>query len=162
MSDPSDLRYFDELLEHLQQSRGFDFTAYKRGSLMRRVVRRMHAIGVGKFEEYLDYLQVDPEEFGALFNTILINVTSFFRDPEVWAALESDVLPGLVKALGRDEQLRVWSAGCASGAEPYSVAILLAELFGGPEALRERVKIYATDVDEEALSEARQATYTER
>ena len=78
--DPATMAEFEALLAHLKQSRGFDFTSYKRSSLMRRVLVRMQTIGVNGFAAYLDFLQVDPEEFTRLFNTILINVTSFFRD----------------------------------------------------------------------------------
>jgi two-component system CheB/CheR fusion protein len=152
---------FEQILQHLQQARGFDFTAYKRASLIRRVAKRMYIVGVESFEAYLDYLQVHQEEFSALFNTILINVTSFFRDPEVWSTLAKDVLPALLAERGGDDIIRVWSAGCASGQEPYTAAMMLAEALG-PEAARERVKIYATDIDDEALNEARLAAYDER
>jgi two-component system CheB/CheR fusion protein len=120
----------------------------------------MQAVGVPTFEGYLDYLQVHQDEFNALFNTILINVTSFFRDPEVWTSLADDLLPRLLEERGEDV-VRVWSAGCAGGHEPYTLAMLLAERVGA-HALRERVKIYATDVDEEALAEARAASYPSR
>ena len=157
---PSDLANFEEILHYLQQTRGFDFTAYKRPSLVRRVIRRMQAVGAPTFEAYLDHLQLHQDEFGDLFNTILINVTSFFRDREIWAYMAEEILPQLVDAR-RDQVLRVWSAGCAGGHEPYTVAMLLAEQVGA-EALRDRVKIYATDVDEEALTEARAAVYSAR
>ncbi len=152
---------FEALLAYLKQSRGFDFTAYKRTSLMRRVLVRMQTLGIHGFPAYLDYLQVDPEEFTRLFNTILINVTSFFRDSANWEYLRDQVLPGLVGATGAVTPIRVWSAGCASGEEAYSAAILLAEAIG-IEAFRERVKIYATDVDDEALNQARHAVYGPR
>jgi two-component system CheB/CheR fusion protein len=152
---------FEALLVYLKEARGFDFTGYKRSSLTRRVARRMSQIGVGDHVEYLDHLQVHPEEFTALFNTVLINVTGFFRDPDTWDHLRDEVLPGLLAAIGPDAPLRVWSAGCASGEEPYSLAMMIAEAIG-PEALRERVKIYATDVDEEGLTQARQASYDDR
>ena len=161
MSDDAADQQFEQLLRHLRQTRGFDFAAYKRNSLMRRVAKRMASVGVESFDAYLDYLQVHQDEFSALFNTILINVTSFYRDAEVWTTLARDVLPALIEERGRDHILRVWSAGCASGQEPYTVAMMLAELLG-PDAARERMKIYATDVDEEALSEARLATYDQR
>ena len=151
----------EALLVYLKQSRGFDFTAYKRATLMRRVLVRMQKVGVGSFADYLDYLQVDSNEFTQLFNTILINVTSFFRDPQAWELLASAVIPGLLGEAGARDPIRVWSAGCASGEEPYSIAILLAQAMG-MERFRERVKIYGTDVDEEALSEARQAAYDSR
>jgi two-component system CheB/CheR fusion protein len=151
----------EALLSYLKQSRGFDFTAYKRATLMRRVLVRMQTVGTGSFADYLDYLQVDSNEFTRLFNTILINVTSFFRDPEVWEFLASDVIPTLLGGTGARDPIRVWSAGCASGEEPYTIAMLLAQALGR-ERFRERVKIYGTDVDEEALGEARQAVYDSR
>ena len=151
---------FEDILEHLRLTRGFDFTAYKRASLMRRIVKRMHTVEIPTFEAYLDYLQVRPEEFQALFNTILINVTSFFRDPDVWEHLDTHVLPELVRDRTADP-IRIWSAGCASGQEAYTLAMLLAERMG-LEGLRDSVKIYATDVDKEALAEARRATYPAR
>src|SRR4026208_2131986 len=103
MNHPADTEFFDQILKHLEQSRGFDFTAYKRASLMRRVIRRMQVVNVGSFEEYLDLLQVDTDEFTALFNTILINVTSFFRDREVWDALQNDILPKMLAGRAPDE-----------------------------------------------------------
>jgi len=152
---------FEALLAHLKQSRGFDFTAYKRASLTRRVQVRMQTLGMKRFAAYLDFLQVDPEEFTRLFNTILINVTSFFRDPANWEYLRDEILPTLIGAPDATSPIRIWSAGCASGEEAYSIAILLAEAMG-TDAFRERVKIYATDVDEEALAQARHAMYAPR
>jgi two-component system CheB/CheR fusion protein len=155
--DPS----FEMLLEHLRDNRGFDFTGYKRSSLTRRIDRRMAQVGVSGYAEYLDYLEMHGEEFTALFNTILINVTGFFRDPEAWEFLRAEVLPGLLAGKGPHAPVRVWSAGCASGQEAYTLAMLLAELMGRDE-FRARVKIYATDVDEDGLSQARHAAYDER
>jgi two-component system, chemotaxis family, CheB/CheR fusion protein len=148
---------FEQLLRYLKETRGFDFTGYKRTSLMRRVQRRMQTVQIRAFDDYQDFLEVHPEEFTALFNTILINVTGFFRDSEAWSHLERVILPDLLRRVP-DRPFRVWSAGCASGEEAYSLAIVLAEQLG-VEEFRRRVKIYATDVDEEALTDARQATY---
>jgi two-component system CheB/CheR fusion protein len=150
---------FEALLVYLKEARGFDFTGYKRSSLMRRVDRRMAQVDLHDYSDYLDYLQVHPDEFTALFNTVHINVTAFFRDADAWAVLTDRVLPELLAQ--HKGTLRVWSAGCASGEEPYTLAIVLAEALGIDE-FRERVKIYATDVDEESLAHARQAVYTER
>jgi two-component system CheB/CheR fusion protein len=158
---PNGSRGFEEILQYLKESRGFDFTGYKRGSLMRRVDRRLAQLGTDGYGEYLDVLQANPDEFVSLFNTILINVTGFFRDPEAWEFLRTDVISVLLAERGPDEPLRVWSAGCASGEEAYGLAITLAEAMGADE-FRQRVKIYATDVDEEALSQARHAIYTEK
>src|SRR5829696_8586807 len=149
----------EPLLEYLRDRRGFDFSAYKRASLSRRLLKRMHTVGVAGFAEYCEFLERTPDEFGALFNTILINVTTFFRDPEVWAVLTRDVVPPLIAARAPDEPIRVWSAGCASGQEPYSIVMMLAEALG-PDVVRERVKVYATDIDDDALAEARRAVYT--
>jgi two-component system CheB/CheR fusion protein len=150
---------FEHLIDYIKRNRGFDFTGYKRSSLVRRVSARMKAVDVGTFAEYLDLLQVDPQEFTALFDTILINVTSFFRDPAAWEVLGSEVIPGLLAQKPAPEPIRVWSAGCASGEEAYTLAMVLAETLGLDE-MRERVKIYGTDIDEAALTVARHASYT--
>ncbi|HET9533438.1 MAG TPA: CheR family methyltransferase [Blastocatellia bacterium] len=149
---------FEALLDYLKRSRGFDFTAYKRASLMRRISRRMQEVRLTSYEEYMDYLEVHPEEFSYLFNIILINVTSFFRDETAWEYLKSDIIPRILSRKGPDDPVRVWCAGTASGEEAYSIAMLLAEAMG-EEQFRERAKIYATDLDEDALSQARQASY---
>jgi two-component system CheB/CheR fusion protein len=155
---PEGSESFEALLLYLKQSRGFDFTAYKRSSLMRRVRVRMQTLGLNEFADYHDFLQVDSDEFTRLFNTILINVTSFFRDPQTWEYLASSAIPELLSAVRPTDPIRVWSAGCASGEEAYSIAMLLAEALG-VEQFRDRVKIYGTDVDEEALTQARHASY---
>ena len=149
---------FEALLRYLRDSRGFDFTGYKRTSLMRRVRHRMDQAGYTSFEDYLDVLQASSDEFASLFNSILINVTSFFRDQDAWEFLSTEVIPRVLAERGPADPIRVWSAGCASGQEAYTLAMLLAEALG-PEAFRQRVKIYATDVDEDALAEARGAAY---
>ncbi|OBI98543.1 CheR family methyltransferase [Mycobacterium asiaticum] len=152
---------FEALLRYLRDSRGFDFTGYKRTSLMRRVRHRMDQAGHSSFEDYLDVLQASSDEFAALFNTILINVTAFFRDPEAWDFLSEDVIPRMLAERGPNDPIRVWSAGCASGQEAYTLAILFTEALG-PDSVRQRLKIYATDIDEEALAEARAASFDAR
>jgi two-component system CheB/CheR fusion protein len=149
---------FEALLEFLKRTRGVDFTGYKRTTLERRFRRRMDAIGCESYGDYLDFLEVNPEEHEQLYDTVLINVTEFFRDPAAWEHLRDGVLPELLAGKPDDEPLRVWSAGCASGQEAYTCAIVLAELMG-VEAYRDRVKIYATDIDEAALAQARLAVY---
>ncbi|MGJ3245842.1 MAG: CheR family methyltransferase [Elainellaceae cyanobacterium] len=160
-SNSEDGRIFEALLDFLRRSRGFDFTGYKRSSLRRRVTKRMQTRGIDDFGDYLDYLEVHPEEFVPLFNTILINVTGFFRDRVAWNYLWHQTLPDLLGEKQPEEPIRVWSAGCSSGEEAYTLAIILSELLG-TEQFRQRVKIYATDVDEEDLMIARHATYSER
>jgi two-component system CheB/CheR fusion protein len=147
------------LLDYLRRNRGFDFTGYKRTSLTRRIDKRMQAVGIQSYLDYVDYLEVVPDEFTHLFNTILINVTSFFRDPSAWEYVAEHVLPQILAVRRPGEPLRIWSAGCASGQEAYTLAMLCGEVLG-VEGFRERVKIYATDVDEEALNQARSARYT--
>jgi two-component system CheB/CheR fusion protein len=118
----------------------------------------MDHAGYSSFDQYLDVLQASSEEFAALFNTILINVTAFFRDPEAWDFIGAEVIPRLLAERAPNDPIRVWSAGCASGQEAYTLAMLLAEALG-PDAFRQRLKIYATDIDEDALTDARSAIY---
>ena len=142
----------------MKETRGSDFTGYKRTTLQRRVKRRMILLDLAAFAEYKDYLELQPEEFGQLFDSLLINVTGFFRDPLAWQALREQVLPELFSAKGVKTPIRVWSAGCATGEDAYTLAIVLAEALGHDQ-FRERVKIYATDLDEDALQQARAGAY---
>ncbi|HEV2821383.1 MAG TPA: CheR family methyltransferase [Solirubrobacteraceae bacterium] len=148
----------DALLDFVKGNRGFDFTGYKRASLQRRIGKRMDEVGIADPAEYLDHLEVHPDEFVALFNTILINVTAFFRDEETWQHLADEVAPALLERAG-DRPLRIWCAGCASGEEAYTIAMVLAAAMG-EIAYRDRVKIYATDVDGDALAAGRAGAYT--
>lgn len=152
---------FDDLLLMVKETRGFDFTGYKRSTLQRRVHRRMALVNLSTFAEYRDYLELQPAEFDMLFDSMLINVTSFFRDPLAWQALGDRVLPELLSSKSSKSPIRVWSAGCATGEEAYTLAIVLTEALG-PEQFRERVKIYATDLDDDALQQARTGTYEAR
>jgi two-component system, chemotaxis family, CheB/CheR fusion protein len=149
----------EDLLEFIRDSRGFDFTGYKRSSLARRIRKRMGECGMVDYPAYRDLLEADAEEFRELFNTILINVTGFLRDTESWTFLQREVLPDLIAAHHAQDEIRVWSAGCSSGEEAYSLAILFAEVLGIEECIR-RLKIYGTDVDEDALREARAGVYS--
>jgi two-component system, chemotaxis family, CheB/CheR fusion protein len=151
----------EELLVFIRDARGFDFTGYKRSNLARRVRKRMQEVGATGFVDYRDHLESSAEEFGHLFNTILINVTGFFRDAETWTFLQHEVMPDLIANAKRERDIRVWSAGCASGEEAYSLAIAFAEALGAEEAAK-RVKIYGTDVDDEALRDARVGIYPAR
>jgi two-component system CheB/CheR fusion protein len=152
---------FEVLLDYLKRSRGFDFTGYKRSTLERRIAKRMEATGAQSYVEYLDRLEVQPDEFSMLFNTLLINVTGFFRDVAAWRFLSKTVLPEMIERKSPEDPIRVWCAGCASGEEPYTIAIVLAEALGEQEYLR-RVKVYATDVDEQTIERARMASYPQK
>jgi len=148
----------ESLLAAVKDTRGVDLTGYKRTTLRRRVLRRMNMIGIdGDFTRYRERLREQPQELNALFDSLFINVTSFFRDGEAWSYLATEILPDLI-ARRAGGPIRVWSAGCASGQEPFSLAMLLAEQLGLDEYNR-RVKIYATDWDEAALQQARRARY---
>jgi len=156
--EESDEAGLEQLLTFIRDSRGFDFTGYKRSSLSRRIRKRMHEAGAGNYVDYRDQLESSAEEFGYLFNTILINVTSFLRDVEAWTYLRREIMPELIADTESAEDIRVWSAGCATGEEAYSLAIAFAEALGIEETAK-RVKIYGTDVDEEALRDARAGLY---
>ena len=157
MSEPD--AGFERLLEYVRDARGFDYTGYRRPTLTRRFQKRMQAVGADDWDAYRRYLEEHPEEFNELFNAILINVTGFFRDRETWDVVAEQVIPQLLDSKDNRAPIRIWSAGCASGEEPYTVLMLMAEAIG-EEALKERVKIYATDIDEDALGQAREAVYT--
>jgi two-component system, chemotaxis family, CheB/CheR fusion protein len=148
----------DSLLEFVRNSRGFDFTAYKRPSLTRRIDKRLETVGAVSYDDYRKFLERHPEEYEHLFNTILINVTGFFRDPEAWDYLATDVLPEIVGSQQGDA-IRVWSTGCATGEEAFTLTMLLAELLG-EKNLADRLKVYATDIDDDALGKARHAFFS--
>jgi two-component system, chemotaxis family, CheB/CheR fusion protein len=158
VSDETDST-LEDLLAFIRDARGFDFTGYKRSSLARRIRKRMHEAGAADYVDYRDRLESNTEEFGLLFNTILINVTGFFRDAEAWTFLQRQVMPELLAHIDPAREIRVWSAGCASGEEAYSLAIAFSEALGIEESAK-RVKIYGTDVDEEALRDARAGVYS--
>ncbi len=161
MTEEPDSPDFERLLQFLRETRGFDFSGYKRTTLLRRIEKRMTQVGASGHGVYLEYLEAHPDEFATLFNTILINVTSYFRDAAAWESLRAEILPRIIEGKAPYEPIRVWSAGVASGEEAYSVAMLLCEVLGTSE-YRERAKIYATDVDEDALSRARQGRAAEK
>jgi two-component system, chemotaxis family, CheB/CheR fusion protein len=149
----------EELLEYIRDERGFDFTGYKRPSLARRISRRMQDVKIEEYASYKRYLEREPQEFGLLFDTILINVTSFFRDPQAWDYIREEIVPRILAAAAPSDQIRIWSTGCSTGEEAYTTAIVFAEVLGAEE-FRRRVKIYATDVDGHALGVGRHASYT--
>src|SRR5688500_1848585 len=148
---------FRRLLDKLKSEHRFDLYDYKSASLVRRVRTRMGQVHASDFDAYARLLDKDDGEATLLLNTILINVTGFFRDPEAWAALGQHVVSALADHAAASGSLRIWSAGCSTGEEAYSLAILLAER--APQLLQSDVKIYATDVDVDALTTARLGLY---
>jgi two-component system CheB/CheR fusion protein len=158
MNLPQGDREFEALLDYLKHNRGCDLTGYKRSTLVRRFRHRMQSINVSSYQDYLQYLQSHSEEWMALLDTILINFTYFFRDRDAWGYLANEIIPKIIASKQPDEPIRIWSAGCASGQEVYSLLILFAEALG-IESCLQRVQFYATDVDEAALKQARLAAY---
>jgi two-component system CheB/CheR fusion protein len=150
---------FEDLLGFVYDARGFDYSQYKRPSLIRRFEKRMQTVGAETYDDYRSYLEAEPREFAELFDTILINVTGFFRDPAAWEYVAQEIVPRILSAKGERETIRAWSAGCATGEEAYTAAMIFAEALGA-EAYAERVKIYATDLDDDALTQARLAKYS--
>jgi two-component system CheB/CheR fusion protein len=147
-----------EVLDILRIRTGHDFSLYKKGTIYRRIERRMNVNQISSITEYARFLQDNPEEQQILFRELLINVTSFFRDPEVFAILKEQTLPQLLAGKPEDYQVRVWAPGCASGEEVYSLVIVLRECL---DALQREfnVQIFGTDLDEEAISTARRCVY---
>ncbi len=149
----------EDFLEELRQRHGLDFKSYKAPTIRRRLQRRFAATGVDSLEEYRRYLEENPSEYGNLVNAFLIKVTEFFRDREQFEYLRDEVLPGMIERVRNNgEQLRVWSAGCATGEEAYSLAILISEALGN-EAGNFNVRIFATDLDASAVNFARRGVY---
>src|SRR4051794_1570078 len=154
-ADDADL---EALIAHVRDERGFDFSGYKRASLGRRVHKRVAGLGLDGFADYRDHLSRHPEEYPALFDVVLINVTSFYRDPETWSVIERELIPLIVSSTPDDQPIRVWSAACATGEEAYTAAMVLCDVLG-EAGYRDRVKVYATDLDAGALDIARHGRY---
>lgn len=150
-----------DLLGLIHQQFGFDFTGYKPNPLLRQVVHRMEQVRITDYAVYKHYLERVPGEFQQLFNTMMNNHTTFFRNPEVWQVLADEIIPRIVAHKQPARPIRVWSAGCASGQEAYSLAMLFAEALG-LEQLHKWVTIYATDVDRETLEQAYAGRYPVR
>jgi two-component system, chemotaxis family, CheB/CheR fusion protein len=150
-----------QILIHISHQAALDFRPYKTSTILRRIGRRMVVTHNRNMRDYLEYLKQHPEEVGELVKAFLINVTQFFRDPDAFVALKNDILPEIIThARDRDRTLRVWTAGCATGEEPYSLAMILTDLLGA-ELAEWNVKIFATDVSETAINFARRGLYAE-
>lgn len=148
------------ILALIRRASGHDFSAYKEGTLRRRIDRRraLASIDVDDMAKYLDLLNRDAAELDLLVKDLLINVTSFFRDPDTFALLSGVALPELIKAHPAKQPIRVWVAGCSTGEEAYSLAILLLEEIAASRS-NLRVQIFASDVDEEAIAAAREGLF---
>ncbi|MEJ8755581.1 chemotaxis protein CheB [Pontibacter sp. H259] len=135
-----------------------DFSNYKEATINRRIRKRMDTLNIPDLKGYLDHLHENPSEIKKLCQEFLINVTSFFRDPEAFELLEKEVIPNIISEKGEDKQVKVWVAACSTGEEVYSLAILFREAFA--QAGREpNIKLFATDVDHEAITQASKGSY---
>ncbi len=152
------LNGFNQILLQIRSSTGHDFSLYKKSTIGRRIERRMAQNNIEDMAVYARFIKQNPAEVRALFKELLINVTNFFRDAEAFATMKREILPALLLDKPEEYVFRVWVAGCASGEEAYSIAILLRELMD--EAQKDfKVQIYATDLDDEAINSARGGVY---
>lgn len=148
-----------EIFTQLRVRTGHDFTNYKRPTLLRRIERRITIRSLPNLTTYVAYIHQHPEEVNALLKDLLISVTNFFRDKKSFEVLNQDVVPAILHGKGSEEQVRIWVAGCATGEEAYSLAMLFAEqtmnVIDAP-----KIQVFATDIDEAAISVARDGYYT--
>lgn len=157
----NDTEALDRLLEKVQRDTGHDFRDYKRGTITRRLERRLHAAGAKTYLEYMQFLEAHPGEYQRLTDYLTITVSSFFRSPGAFQQVAELVLPEVAsnKRNRGEQSLKIWSTACAQGEEPYSIAILLTECPGNkPEDLD--ISIYATDVNRQALARAKAGIYS--
>ncbi|MBW3632812.1 MAG: hypothetical protein KY456_07275, partial [Chloroflexi bacterium] len=154
--DDADLRAF---LDRVRERTGLDFSAYKRPTIARRLQRRMAAVGATALQDYRRYIERHPEELQRLVASFLIKVTEFFRDPELFIHLRDHVLPALISEAREQGELRIWSAGCATGEEAYTLAMLVSDLLAD-ESEELPVRIFATDIAADAVEFARRGIYS--
>jgi two-component system CheB/CheR fusion protein len=157
-ADKQDEDYVKNILALIRARQDYDFRCYKRGTLHRRILRRMGLNHITKLAQYHARLRQDDQELRALTKDLLIGVTGFFREPEAWEVLRAKVLPELLSRHRKDEQIRVWVPGCATGEEAYSVAMSAAEVMDAA-GRGSNLVVFATDVDKQALEVARAGVY---
>ncbi|HVT44901.1 MAG TPA: chemotaxis protein CheB [Thermoanaerobaculia bacterium] len=158
--EAEDGRAMRRILSMLSRAHGVDFTHYKAGTIHRRIVRRMALARTRDLAHYATHLEKNEDELGQLYEDLLIRVTGFFRDPEVFDFLGERLFRPMLSSLERRSQIRVWVPGCATGEEAYSIAIILLELVSELE-LDVQVQIFGTDVSEAAIERARSGVYPE-
>lgn len=148
------------LIAQIERDRGLDLSQYRLTYVERRLGTRLRALGLPTYRQYARHLSAHPEEYSRLLDTLTVNVTDFFRDPPVWAVIRGEVIPAILRAKKASGQrsIRVWSAGCATGEEPYSLAMAFLSALG-PEASSFTLSVTATDLDPVALQTAARATY---
>jgi PAS domain S-box-containing protein len=153
---------FGSLLLALRKASGVDFTNYKPGTIRRGAERRMFVRRVHSFSDYLELIERDPAEAAALYEEVLIHVTSFFRDPAAFEAVASIVFPRLLDKRAPGAPIRIWVPGCSTGEEVYSLAISLMEFLSREKVVNAPIKLFGTDVSAFAIERARSGTYSER
>lgn len=148
-----------DIFTHLRLRTGHDFTNYKRATVLRRIERRLAVREIATLSEYAKFMKEKPEEGESLLRELLISVTNFFRDKSVFDRVEELIIPRLLQGKGADDHLRVWVPGCATGEEAYSIAMLLADATSHLPYTPD-IQIFATDLDEDAISKARNGFYS--
>ena len=155
-----DDEFLGRIMRHVRFRTGHDFADYKKGTMLRRVAVRMSVLNISSPGGYLRYIAEHKEEADLLFRDLLINVTSFFRDREHFEALNGEVIPHIVETCEEHGEIRVWVAGCSTGEEAYSLAMLFAEEVERTKRAS-KVVVFATDIDEAALAKARTGVYSD-
>jgi len=146
-----------EITEFVHKKRGLNLSYFKPTFLSRRIGVRMKMLNISSSSQYAKLLNSDLDEVGILYDTLSINVTKFYRDKKVWQAFENKIIPNLLKNSKISEKLRIWSCGCATGEEPYSLAIMFSEALDNP---KNKIKIQATDINSNSLQKARKGIYS--
>jgi chemotaxis methyl-accepting protein methylase/flagellar motility protein MotE (MotC chaperone) len=160
VDDDTNASAFKQICAQLRERTQHDFSRYKKESAYRRIERRMAIHHLPGFADYAQFLRHNPQEVDLLSKEMLIGITSFFRDPATWACLQEKVIPELLAALPLGATSRAWVAGCSTGEEPYSLAIVLSEAQEHlPPGQRRSIKIFATDIDHDAITKARRGEY---
>lgn len=159
LSDIYSFNTFNKIFSLLYEKTGHDFSNYKANTIVRRIERRMNILKTLKIEEYLEKLKKNNDEVKVLFEDLLIGVTSFFRDQEVFSFLSKEIIPQLFEQAQEDKHIRLWITACSTGEEAYSIAILLKEHIQKYNLNEYSVQIFATDLDKRAVEKARQGTY---
>ena len=158
--DSTNKSNLDKIIILLREQTGHDFSSYKKNTLFRRVERRKGIHNINKIENYVRFMQENPKETEILFKELLIGVTSFFRDTEVWEKLKEVVLPEMLEKLPDGTVLRAWVSGCSTGEEAYSLAIIFNEILEKSQKKRDiNLQIFATDLDLEAIEKARKGVF---
>lgn len=146
-----------EIKDFVLKKRGMDLSFFKSTFLARRINVRMKILNITNTSEYAELLNSNPDEVGSLYDSLSINVTKFYRDKQVWQIFSNKVIPNLINLVKPNDTIRVWSCGCASGEEPYSLAIMFSEALKNTKL---NFKILATDINSHAIRDARNGHYT--